>query len=106
AIAIEEAISALVFNYAKTYSYFENVDSIDYEVLRTIKNLTSHLEVSRCSTGEWAYAILEGFKIWRDLLRVGSGKVIGDLKSRTIRFEAIAAGDIKCSSTTQTFESV
>ena len=40
AIAIEEAISALVFDYAKGYSFFESTNSLDHEVLRTIKNLS------------------------------------------------------------------
>jgi NTP pyrophosphatase (non-canonical NTP hydrolase) len=87
AIAIEEAISALVFDYAKGYSFFESVNSLDHELLRTIKNLTSHLEVKRRSTGEWAYAILEGFRVWRQLRKTGRGTVVGDLRSRTIQFE-------------------
>jgi NTP pyrophosphatase (non-canonical NTP hydrolase) len=102
AIAIEEAISALVFNYAKTYCYFENVHSIDYEMLRTIKNLVSHLEVARCSTGEWAYAILEGFKVWRQLLVTGRGKIVGDLIARTIYFENMTSEDNSCYTALQT----
>lgn len=85
-IAIEEAISALVFDYAKSYSYFENVTSIDHEILRTIKNLTSHLEVKRRSTGEWAHAILEGFSVWRQLRKAARGTVVGDLRARSIYF--------------------
>src|SRR5207247_117834 len=87
AIAIEEAISALVFDYAKGYSFFESVSSLDHELLRTIKNLTSHLEVKRRSTGEWAHAILEGFRVWRQLRKAGRGTIVGDLRSRTIQFE-------------------
>lgn len=60
AVVIEEAISAVVFGCAQGCSFFEGVDTMDYSLLRTIKNLTSHLEASRCSMGEWERAILEG----------------------------------------------
>jgi NTP pyrophosphatase (non-canonical NTP hydrolase) len=90
AIVVEEAIAALVFNYAKDCSFFEGVDSIDYSVLSNIKNLTSHLEVKRCSTGEWARAILEGYAVWRQVRREGKGTIIGDLASRTIQYKPLA----------------
>jgi hypothetical protein len=42
ASAIEEGISALVFAYAKGHSFLEGIAAIDYELLRTIKNLGHH----------------------------------------------------------------
>lgn len=48
AIAIEEGISALAFGCAHDHAYLEGVNHIDYGVLRTIKQLTSHLKVSGC----------------------------------------------------------
>ena len=83
---IDEAISALVFTEAKKHSYFEGVDSVEYQVLRTIKDLTAHLEVRRCSAKQWERAILEGFRIWRILRTHGNGKIIGDLIASTINF--------------------
>jgi MazG-like nucleotide pyrophosphohydrolase family protein len=87
AIVIEEAISAVVFGYAKDCSFFEGVDTMDYGLLRTIKNLTSHLEVNRCSAGEWERAILEGYRVWRQMRREGKGTIVGDLVSRTIKYK-------------------
>lgn len=89
AIVIEEAISALVFNYAKGHSFFAAVDTIDYELLRLIKNLTSHLEVQRCSAKEWEQAILAGYRVWRYVREHRQGTVVGDLRARTLVYEPL-----------------
>jgi hypothetical protein len=87
AIAIEEGISALVFDYAHDHVYLERVDHVDYGILRPIKHLTRHLEVSECSEHQWQDAILQGFAVWRPLQKTGKGLVVGDLESRTIKFD-------------------
>jgi len=40
AIAIEEGISALAFDYAHDHAYLAGVNHIDYGILRTIKQLS------------------------------------------------------------------
>jgi NTP pyrophosphatase (non-canonical NTP hydrolase) len=89
AIAIEEGISALAFDYAHDHSYLERVNDVDYGILRIIKQLTRHLEVKECSEHQWQDAILQGFAVWRQLQRAKKGIVIGDLRARTFRFEHI-----------------
>jgi len=79
AIVIDEAISALVFEYAKKHSYLEDIDTIDFSLLRTIKELTSHLEVSVRTHCQWERAILLGFEIWREIKDKKVGKVHCDL---------------------------
>ena len=59
---------------------------MDYSLLRTIKNLTSHLEVNRCSTGEWERTILQGYYVWRQIKQTGKGTIVGDLSARTIEY--------------------
>ncbi|MEM1169236.1 MAG: nucleoside triphosphate pyrophosphohydrolase family protein [Cyanobacteria bacterium P01_H01_bin.35] len=61
AIAIEEGISALVFSYAKNHTFMEGISTIDYQLLKTIKNMTIHLEVSKKSLGDWEKAIIMGY---------------------------------------------
>jgi NTP pyrophosphatase (non-canonical NTP hydrolase) len=87
ATAIEEGISALVFGYANEHAYLEGVNHIDYGILRTIKQLTSHLEVSGCSEHQWQEAILQGFMAWRQLQNYRKGILVGNLERRTIEFE-------------------
>ena len=53
AAVIEEGISALAFDYARRHRMLEGVGRLDFQLLRTIKDMTSHLEVSRRTTGEW-----------------------------------------------------
>jgi len=86
AAVIDEAISALIFLEAKKHSFFEGVNSVEYGILRTIKDLTAHLEVGRCSAKQWETAILEGFRIWRALRNHQSGTIVGDLLGQTISF--------------------
>lgn len=84
AIVIEEAVSALVFEYASHRDFFENVDGIDYSLIRTVKDLTGHLEVKARTLKEWEIAILQGFSAWRCLRNNNGGAVRCDLLNRTI----------------------
>lgn len=84
---IEEAISAIVFENAERRSFYAGLQTIDYEVLRTIKDLTSHLEVKACSMKEWEGAILQGYEVWRQLSAKGSGTVVGNMHERRLTFK-------------------
>lgn len=85
AAVIEEGIAAMVFSHAEHHSFFEGAQTLDYNLLRTIKTMTAHLEVRRRSTGEWAAAIRQGFDAWRLIKATGGGTVICDLDAGTIR---------------------
>ena len=60
------------------------VNVLDSQLLRTIKDMTSHLEVDQCTTGEWEQAILQGFKVWRAVSSAGGGRVSVELDQRRI----------------------
>lgn len=82
--AIEEGISALIFTYAKDYGWLQGKASVGSELLRTIKSMTAHLEVARCSTGDWENAIVQGFAVWREIKKRGGGTIVADLDKRTL----------------------
>lgn len=84
AIAIEEGISALVFSYAARHDYFENVARIDYELLKTIASMTSHLEASVLRAADWEQAIITGYAAWRRLRAQGGGTLHLDLDRQTL----------------------
>ncbi|HWT92979.1 MAG TPA: nucleoside triphosphate pyrophosphohydrolase family protein [Solirubrobacteraceae bacterium] len=88
AVVIEEAISAYVFEYAQHAAFLDGVTTLDYELLRTIKGMCSHLEVRARTSAEWQAAILRSFDIWRALRDNAGGIVHLDLSARTIDFEA------------------
>lgn len=81
---IDEAVAALVFDYAKEHRWLEGVTELDYKLLRTVKGVTSLLEVKERSPGEWQKAILLGFEVWRKVLRSNGGRLAIDQDSRSI----------------------
>jgi len=83
---IEEAIVAAAYVYAADHNFLEGIDTIDWRLLRHIKQMTSHVEVNNRSTWEWNEAILRGFAVWRGLRHYGGGSVRGDLEKGTIEF--------------------
>jgi NTP pyrophosphatase (non-canonical NTP hydrolase) len=84
AIATEEGLSAMIFAYARDYNFLEGKSSLSTELLRMIKNMVRHLEVSVCTAGEWEQAIIQGFKVWREVKKRRGGTVDVDLDKRCI----------------------
>ena len=86
AAVIEEGISAMVFAYAKQHHMLEGVDTVEDSVLRTINDMTQHLEVKERTTAEWQDAILQGFGVWRSVHAAGGGCIRADHAARRIVF--------------------
>ena len=84
AIVIEEGISAMVFSYAERRNFLEGAEGVNYDLLRSIKDMTSHLEVSARTEGDWERAIMTGFDIWRQVKARGEGRIHADLERGTI----------------------
>jgi NTP pyrophosphatase (non-canonical NTP hydrolase) len=84
AVVIEEGIAVLVFAYARNHAWLRGVTELDYDLLRTINNMTAHLEVKNRSTAEWEAAILKAYELWRSIVRDGGGKLHIDTLGRTI----------------------
>ena len=85
AIVIEEGISAMVFSYAERRNFLDGAEGVNSDLLRTIKDMTSHLEVSARTEGDWERAIMTGFDIWRQVKAKGKGRIHADLEQGTIR---------------------
>lgn len=84
AIVIDEAVVAYVWEYARRHRFLEGVRSIDYSVLKTIKHLTSGLEVASRSSHQWEEAILAGYQVWRQIKERRHGVMAVDLEERRI----------------------
>ena len=84
-MVLEEGISAFVFNYAARRNFLDGVKSVDYKLLRNIRELTEHLEVARRTEADWERAILAGFQIWREVRAAGQGHIYADLEKGAIR---------------------
>jgi NTP pyrophosphatase (non-canonical NTP hydrolase) len=90
AVAIEEGLAALIFNYARHHSLLKGVSRLDWPLLRTCHEMTSHLEVSRRSLHDWELAILSAFDIWRQMQEHNGGFVDCDLHERTMRYRNVS----------------
>ena len=86
AVAIEEGISAMVFAYASQHRMLEGVETIEDSVLRTIRDMTGHLEVGTKTAAEWQDAVVQGFDAWRRVWTAGGGCVRVDREARRIYF--------------------
>ena len=83
---LDEGVAALVFDYAKEHNWLKGVNDLDYKLLRTIKGVTSLLEVRERSLGEWQRAILLGFDVWRQVLQSSGGRILVDQNTRNMTF--------------------
>ena len=86
AIVIEEGIAGMVFSYAERRNFLEGAEGVNYDLLRTIKDMTSHLEISRRTEGEWERAIMTGFQVWRQVRSNGGGRLKADLEKGSLEF--------------------
>lgn len=84
---IEEGISTWIFNHGQRHAEFRNASSLDYGMLKAVHELVRGYEVERRPLWQWERAILEGFRIFRELKAHRNGIVTIDLLKRTITFE-------------------
>lgn len=82
---IEEAISALVYEHAKDHNFYEGIQTIDYDILKTIKGMVRNFEVKNISSSLWEKALIDGYDIYRRLRNSNGGKVYLNLNDRTIK---------------------
>jgi NTP pyrophosphatase (non-canonical NTP hydrolase) len=83
---IEEGVAALIFDYARVHDWLEGVVDLDYDLLRRVKSVASHLEVGRCTIADWQHAILAGFSVWRQVVQRSGGRIRVDLDERAISY--------------------
>lgn len=83
---VDEAVAALVFEYARKHNWLEGVSHLDYELLETVKGLTAHLEVKSRTMKDWQDAILAGFEVWRHVRDANGGRIEVDMDGRRIVF--------------------
>jgi hypothetical protein len=77
-----------VYEYAERHNYLDGATRVDWDLLRSIKRLTTGCEVSACTPAEWEEAILVGLRVWRAVREADGGTVQGDLTARTLIFIA------------------
>lgn len=92
AILIEEGIATWIFNHGIRNQDFRAVTSLDYSLLKAIRELVKGYEVQDRPLWQWEWAIFEGFRIFREIKKPEhrGGMVIADLVSHTIEFRPVS----------------
>jgi NTP pyrophosphatase (non-canonical NTP hydrolase) len=72
----EEAITLIVYNYAKGNSMLRDSDRIDTDMLNTIKQLSIDLEVSIATSAHWEITIIESYKVFHQIVENKGGRVL------------------------------
>ena len=86
---VEEGLSAWIFSRAKHQGFFEGQDSLSFDILKVVQGFVLGYEVEKCPLSLWEYAILEGYKVFREVRKNKEGIVIGDRSTRTITYKPI-----------------
>lgn len=93
AIVIEEGLSAWLFSIAKEHNYFEGQSSLSFDILKNVKQFVRGYEVEVCPYNLFEKAILDGYKVFRDLKKHQQGVIVGSRIDRSISFEAFSPED-------------
>ena len=85
---IEEGVSAIIFSRAKETHFYEGIDHVDYDLLKTISDFVRGFEVEAVPLWQWEEAILNGYRVFRNLQSNRSGIVSLDLINRELSYSA------------------
>ena len=83
---IEEAVSAVVFSRAKETRFYDGIEHVDYDLLKTISEFVRGFEVDEVPLWQWEEAILNGYRVFRALRDNGGGTVTANLVNRDLRY--------------------
>ena len=88
AILIEEGIATWIFNHGVRNHDFRAVKSLDYSLLKAVRELVKGFEVEDRPLWQWELAIFEGFRMFREITKPEhrGGTVVADLINHTIEF--------------------
>lgn len=93
AAIIEEAVSAIIFSRAKRLEFFEGLEHVDFDLLKTVKEFVEGFEVESVPLWQWETAILDGYRVFRALRDGPGGRVTLDLDERRLTYTPHAARD-------------
>jgi NTP pyrophosphatase (non-canonical NTP hydrolase) len=88
AVLIEEGIATFVFGQALERGFLADLDDrLDYDLLKLVSELVRGFEPEACALWQWERAIVDGFRVFRELRKHRKGYVKADLETHTLTFE-------------------
>ena len=88
AIVVEEGLTAWIFSRAKHLQFFEGQNGISFDLLKIVQQFVQGYEVAKCPLRLWERAILDGYKVFRQVRDNNGGIVVGDREARTIEYKS------------------
>lgn len=82
----EEAITLIIYNYAKENGMLKESQRIDTDILNMIKQLVVDLEVASVSSFQWEKAILQSYKVFHKIVENKGGRVWVSPKDRKLEY--------------------
>lgn len=89
AIVVEEGVSAWLFSRAKELNFFEGQTRVSLGLTKTIGEFVQGYEVQACPLKLWERAILEGYRVFRELKANDGGWVVGSRTTRSIEYKPL-----------------
>ncbi len=86
AIVVEEGLTAWIFAHAKEMKFFEQQDSLSFDLLKGVQQFVRGYEVEACPLKLWESAILRGYDVFRQVRDNNGGIIVGDRNARTISY--------------------
>ncbi|MBO0952895.1 nucleoside triphosphate pyrophosphohydrolase family protein [Fibrella forsythiae] len=82
----EEAVTLIIYNYAKGNKMLKVSDRIDTELLNMVKQLVVDLEVSAVSSFQWEKTIIESYKVFHQVIDNRGGRVLVSPGTRQLKY--------------------
>ncbi len=82
----EEAVTLIIYNYAKGNKMLKSSDRIDTELLNMIKQLVVDLEISNVSSYQWEKTIIESYKVFNRVVENRGGRVLVSPANRKLEY--------------------
>lgn len=86
---VEEGLTAWIFSNAKSRNFFQGHEQLTFDMLKTTQEFTLGYEVEKCPLSLWERAILEGYRVFREVRKHNGGIVVGDRNARTIQYHPL-----------------
>lgn len=89
AIIIEEGIATWIFNHSKRHKHYAEVEEgrLDYALLKQVRGMVGGFQVADIPLWQWERSILEGFKVFRQLLENKGGIVVANMNLHTLSYK-------------------
>ena len=82
----EEAITLIIYNYAKGNKMLRKSDRVDTDLLNTIQQLVIDLEVAQVSSFQWEQTIIASYQVFHQVVENKGGRVLVSPKDRKLQY--------------------